>query len=485
MYQNYYPNDYEPENNRNTNSGDNVNAYSTQAENMQTSNMQSPNMQSYNMQQPRGVYSGYIPMSPNISAGPPKKEKKERKAAAFWKKTLAVAMAGILFGACAAGSFYAVNCIAERTAEEKQTVETSSAVNTAIHEDTTEKISENVVTTVVTDITDVVEKVMPSAVSITGSYTVVGQTFFGERYEREEEGSGSGIIIGQNDTELLIVTNNHVVADTNGLAVQFIDKETANAQLKGNDATMDLAVIAVNLADISESTLNSISIAKMGDSSSIKIGEPAIAIGNSLGYGQSVTKGVISAVDREVTVEGEKLGTTLIQTDAAINPGNSGGALVNIDGEVIGINSVKIGDTVIEGMGYAIPISAAKPIIETLMSKETRSKVSDEARGYLGIKGANITSEITEVYDGMPKGVYIVAVTPGSGAEKAGLMKGNIITKMEGISVAKIEELNKMLSYYEAGDTITLTIAVGSPEGYQERDISITLSSAKDVMQQE
>ena len=278
------------------------------------------------------------------------------------------------------------------------------------------------------------------------------------------------------------MTNNHVVADANALTVQFIDGEQVSAQLKGHDATMDLAVIAINLSDISESTLNSISVAQMGDSSSLSIGEPAIAIGNSLGYGQSVTTGVISAVDRELEVEGEILETNLIQTDAAINPGNSGGALVNMNGEVIGINSNKIGGSIIEGMGYAIPISAAKPIIENLMSKETRSKVADEERGYLGIKGANITREITEVYAGMPKGVYIVAVTTGSAAEKAGLMKGNVITKMEGISVAEIEELNEMLSYYKAGDTITLTIAVGSPEGYIEKDVSVTLSGVEVMM---
>lgn len=492
MYHNLYPNDYESEHNHNTTPGNQTDAYRTQQQtgqsaqqSQQTSSQQTASQPVWDTQQPRGVYSGYMPMNSKPSAAPPEKKKKERKAAAFWKKTLAVAMAGILFGVCAAGSFYAVTCVANLTADETQALETNTEGHTEIPADTVKASANSVVTTVVTDVTDVVEKVMPSAVSITGSYTVVGQTFFGERYEMEEEGSGSGIIVGQNDTELLIVTNSHVIADANTLQVQFIDGETVKAQLKGNDATMDLAVIAVNLSDIAESTLNSISIAKMGDSSSIKIGEPAIAIGNSLGYGQSVTKGVISALDREISVEGEKLGTTLIQTDAAINPGNSGGALVNIDGEVIGINSVKIGDTIIEGMGYAIPISAAKPIIETLMSKETRSKVSDEERGYLGIRGANITSEITEVYDGMPKGVYIVAVTSGSGAERAGLMKGNIITKMEGVSVAKIEELNKMLSYYRAGDTVTLTIAEGSPEGYQEKEVSVTLSSAQTIMQQE
>lgn len=522
MYGNNYPNDYESNQqnetygnqdsnqNSNQNLNQNTGAYPVNQNNQsdananvqqntnqtyytqssyngyQTQNTQPTNhmYQTQNTQQPRGMYSGYMPTNAIPPIKPPQKEKKGSGAGAFWKKAFAVAMAGVLFGVCAAGSFYAVDSIAgitTRNDKKQTTAEEVLAGNDAVV--TAAKPSQNqVVTTVVTDVTAVVEKVMPSAVSITNSYTAIGQTFFGERYASEEEASGSGIIIGQNDTELLVVTNNHVVADANALTVQFIDGEQVSAQLKGHDATMDLAVIAINLSDISESTLNSISVAQMGDSSSLSIGEPAIAIGNSLGYGQSVTTGVISAVDRELEVEGEILETTLIQTDAAINPGNSGGALVNMNGEVIGINSNKIGGSIIEGMGYAIPISAAKQIIENLMSKETRSKVADEERGYLGIKGANITREITEVYAGMPKGVYIVAVTTGSAAEKAGLMKGNIITKMEGISVAEIEELNEMLSYYKAGDTITLTIAVGSPEGYIEKDVSVTLSGVEVMM---
>lgn len=390
-------------------------------------------------------------------------------------------MAGILFGGCAAGSFYVVDRAVGITSGQSKEAAVEAGNSNVMS--TIDGVEKKTVTTVVTDVTSVVDKVMPASVSITNSFMATGQSFFGATYEVPQEASGSGIIIGKNDTELLIVTNNHVVDKADSLQVKFINGTTAEAQFKGNAPTMDLAVISIRLEDISQDTLNSIRIAEMGDSSMLNIGEPAIAIGNSLGYGQSVTTGVISAVDRELTVEGEKVGTTLIQTDAAINPGNSGGALVNMNGEVIGINSNKIGGTVVEGMGYAIPISAAKPILENLMNPETREKVSDEARGYLGITGANITSEVAEVYDGMPKGVYIVTVADGSGAQKAGLKKGNIITKVEGISVGKIEELNEKLSYYKAGDTITLTVAVGSPEGYLEQEVKVTLSGTE-IMRQ-
>lgn len=509
MYDNNYPNDFDmnqpneqPEQSayQGQNEQPEQSAYQTQSEQpaqnvyqaqdvqqMQQAQQMHYTQQQQYTQQPRGVYSGYMPISPAASAKQSKKEKKSKGTGVSWRKVLAVAMAGVLFGVCAAGSFYVVDSIANllSTKNAEVTVPVEIPADSGAVVSNTVIPADKVVTTVVTDVTAVVEKVMPAAVSITNSYTAIGQTFFGERYTSEEEASGSGIIIGQNDTELLVVTNNHVVADANALTVQFIDGEQVSAQLKGNDATMDLAVIAIKLADIEESTLNSISIAEMGDSDNLSIGEPAIAIGNSLGYGQSVTTGVISAVDRELEVEGEALETTLIQTDAAINPGNSGGALLNINGEVIGINSNKIGGSIIEGMGYAIPISAAKPIIENLMSKETRSKVTDAERGYLGIKGANITKEITDVYDGMPRGVYIVSVTNDSAADRAGLRKGNVITKMEGISVTKIEELNEMLSYYKAGDTITLTIAVGSPEGYMEQDVNVTLSGIEVMMQAE
>lgn len=335
------------------------------------------------------------------------------------------------------------------------------------------------ITAVVTDVTEVVEEVMPSAVSITNQMITVAN-FWGQDVEQETVGRGSGIIIGQNDEELLIVTNYHVVQDSTKLYVQFVDNESVEAQLKGSSSSMDLAVIAVRKEDLKDSTKESICIAKMGDSDSLKIGEPAIAIGNALGYGQSVTTGVISALNRTLEVSETGTNNSLIQTDAAINPGNSGGALLNIKGEVIGINTNKIGGTTIEGMGYAIPISSAKPIIEELMLQETRAKVTDEERGYLGITCINVTKEVSEAYN-MPVGIFVAQVYPDTGAEKAGLTKGDIITKFDGNTVSNQEDLTNCMQYYEAGETVTLTIMRGTPSGYTEMEIQMELCSLADM----
>lgn len=336
------------------------------------------------------------------------------------------------------------------------------------------------VTAVVTDVTDVVERVMPACVSITNSYTEQFQDFWGQSYSRDEEASGSGIIIGENETELLVVSNNHVVDGANTLLVQFIDGSVAEAQVKGVDSTVDLAVIAVKLEDIEEETKKAICIAQMGDSDSLKIGEPAIAIGNALGYGQSVTTGVISALNRTLEVSETGTSNALIQTDAAINPGNSGGALLNINGEVVGINSNKIGGSIVEGMGYAIPISTAKPIIEELVTHETRLKVADEEKGYLGISCINVTSEITENFS-MPEGIFVAQVYEGTGAARAGLVRGDIITAVEGTTVRNQEELTKQLGYYKAGETVEITIMQGSPNGFQAKNVQVTLSPYEEV----
>lgn len=336
------------------------------------------------------------------------------------------------------------------------------------------------VTAVVTDVTDVVEKVMPACVSITNSYTEQFQDFWGQSYSRDEEASGSGIIIGENETELLVVSNNHVVDGANTLLVQFIDGSVVEAQVKGVDSTVDLAVIAVKLEDIEEETKKAICVAQMGDSDSLKIGEPAIAIGNALGYGQSVTTGVISALNRTLEVSETGTSNALIQTDAAINPGNSGGALLNINGEVVGINSNKIGSSIVEGMGYAIPISTAKPIIEELMTHETRLKVADEEKGYLGISCINVTSEITENFS-MPEGIFVAQVYEGTGAAKAGLVRGDIITAVDGTTVRNQEELTKQLGYYKAGETVEITIMQGSPNGFQAKNVQVTLSTYDEV----
>ena len=325
--------------------------------------------------------------------------------------------------------------------------------------------------------TKVVEATMPSIVSITNQMIISGMDFWGQNMEQEQEAAGSGIIIGENDKELLVVTNYHVVADSTKLSVKFIDDEVVEAQIKGTSPSMDLAVIAIKLEDIDSSTKGSIAIATMGDSDTLKVGEPVIAIGNALGYGQSVTTGVVSALNR--TLEVSEMGTSnaLIQTDAAINPGNSGGALLDIKGQVIGINSNKIGGSTIEGMGYAIPISSAKPIIEELMNRETKEKVDESNRGFLGISCINVTKAMGEAY-GMPEGIYVAQVYPGTGAYNAGLVKGDIITGFAGATVSTQDDLTNSMQYYAVGDTVELTIMRGNPtEGYQEQKVNVTLTS--------
>lgn len=332
---------------------------------------------------------------------------------------------------------------------------------------------------VVTDVTQVVKAVMPSVVSVSNTYVQRG-TFFGQEYSSEAVSSGSGIIVGENDSELLIVTNYHVVESADTLSVQFVDEEQVQAQIKGTDADKDLAVLAVQLSDIKEDTLDQISIASLGSSDDLTVGEPVIAIGNALGYGQSVTTGVVSALNRPIAVTSQEGQTgdsqinTFIQTDAAINPGNSGGALLNTKGEVIGINSNKIGGSTVEGMGYAIPISDAKPIIEELMQKETRLKVDEANKGVLGITGVNVEAQYSEVY-GIPMGVYVSSVTDNSGAAAEGLVRGDIITAINGETVETMEELKEEMNYYQAGDVVTLTIMQGSPTGYQSKDVQVTL----------
>lgn len=332
--------------------------------------------------------------------------------------------------------------------------------------------------TVVTDVTEVVKKAMPAMVSINNNYTQ-SASYFGQTYSQELTASGSGIIVGTNETELLIATNYHVIEGADSLEVQFVDENKAKAEVKGTDSNMDLAVIAVPLADLSVDTKNAIAIASLGDSDSLILGEPAIAIGNALGYGQSVTTGVISAVNRVIELDNEKNGT-FIQTSAAINPGNSGGALLNIAGEVIGINSNKIGGEAIEGMGYAIPISTAKPIIEQLMTEKTRSKVSTENRGYLGISGVSVTTDVSQMY-GLPLGVYVAGVSEDGGAKAAGVQESDIITKFDGKEISSMDDLQNRLAYYEAGEEVTITVQRQGEGGYQEQDIQITLGTKPSV----
>ena len=422
-----------------------------------------------------------------------KSDKKKTSRGGYLKKALVCVSLGLFFGIFAGLGFYAVQSIAglsERNAIEENITEVEMTAGEIVKEaaDVIDEAAETVsttqtnsgihvtdsITTVVSDVSDVVTEVMPAIVSIDNHYTET-ISYFGQSFTNEADASGSGIIVGENDTELLIVTNYHVIADTQKLTVLFVDGNEAEASVKGTDADMDLAVISVPLKNISSKTLQEIAIATLGDSDSLKVGEPAIAIGNSLGYGQSVTTGVISALNRSIQLSDGSDGT-FIQTDAAINPGNSGGALLNMKGEVIGINSNKIGGSAVEGMGYAIPISSASPIIAELMLKETKNKVAEEERGYLGISGINVTEDVSAMY-GIPEGVFISQVYPNTAAAEAGLQKGDIITEFAGEEITSMDELQRELEFYAKGDTVEITVMSATNNGYVARKVQLTLGN--------
>ena len=405
------------------------------------------------------------------------------KVASYFRKALLCASLGLFFGLCAGVGFYAVKQVSGDT--EKVTSAESAVESTVDKNQDNQAVgtnaggqvtatSQQTITMVDTDITGVVESVMPAMVSIGNEYKEE-YSYFGQTFSQEAESAGSGIIVGENDTELLVVTNYHVVEKADKLTVTFIDNTVADAQLKGTDASMDLAVLAVPLDSLSQETLAQVVVAELGDSESLQLGEPVIAIGNALGYGQSVTNGIVSALNREIQLSNGSTGT-FIQTNAAINPGNSGGALLNLKGEVVGINSNKLGGDVIEGMGYAIPISAAKPIISELMLKETKTKVDSNDVGYIGFQPATVTPEISQMY-GMPQGVYITRIIEGSPAEKAGLAKGDIITAIDGNTVTSYEDLQEEMQYHASGTTIEITIQRNTVDGYQEMKFNVTLSS--------
>ena len=400
-----------------------------------------------------------------FGAGPQQNPKAPKPKKGYAKKVALVVGAAVLFGAVGGvtmqGTSYLTGKLLGKNT--KSTVGTTKTVSNA-------KLTTST-STVTSDVSDIVENTLPSIVSITNMSVQEVQNFFGGISQQESESAGSGIIISQNDSELLVVTNNHVVEGSDTLTVTFNDGNSVEAQIKGTDSARDLAVVAVPLDKISDDTMNAIKVATLGDSDSLKVGEPAIAIGNALGYGQSVTTGIVSATGRTIDgFDGE-----YIQTDAAINPGNSGGALLNANGEVIGINSAKIYSSAVEGTGFAIPISDASDVIQNLMNKETRSKVSDEERGYLGIKGYDVSEEGAQMYN-MPTGVYVKEVMSGGGSEKAGLTKGSIITGFEGSSISGMSSLQEQLQYYKAGEEVTLTVQIPDKNGeYTEKDIKVTL----------
>ena len=323
----------------------------------------------------------------------------------------------------------------------------------------------------------IAEAAMPSLVAITNKSVQEMQSMFGQTQAYESESSGSGIIIGKTDTELLMVTNNHVVSGARDLSVGFVDESVAEAAVKGTDADHDIAVIAVKLSDLSEDTLSAIKVIEIGSSSNLEVGEQVVAIGNALGYGQSVTTGIVSALNREVTID--NTANTLIQTDAAINPGNSGGALLNMSGQLVGINSAKYSDTSVEGMGYAIPVDDVVDIIENLMNRQVRTeKAAEGERGFLGISGQDVTSEVSQAYD-MPKGVYITSVETGSAAEQVGLQKGDIITKFDGTSVSALAVLKEQLAYYKTGEQVEITYSTRENGQYAEKTATVTLGQSK------
>ena len=334
----------------------------------------------------------------------------------------------------------------------------------------------------------VADNAMPSVVTISTMSVEEMRSFFGGTQQYEVEGAGTGVIIGENDTELLIATNNHVVEGASSLSVGFIDESTVSAEIKGTDAENDLAVISVKLSDISTDTMNQIKIASIGDSDELQLGEQVVAIGNALGYGQSVTSGYVSALNRDLSLTDESGNTInstgLIQTDAAINPGNSGGALLNMNGELIGINEAKSGTTssgtTVDNIGFAIPINKAQESLQNLMNQETREKVSEDQASYIGIQGASVSSDEQEKFS-IPAGVVVASVVEDGPAAQAGIQEGDIITELDGRSVSSIEGLQDTLQYYAAGETVDIVVQRADNGSYQEQTLSITLGSAQDA----
>ena len=441
-----------------------------------------------------GYQEYYYSASQNINTPPVPPVGSNHKKSGRGKKALTVVCFGLVFGVTAGAAFSVPVTIANKELkatklEIQQMQESLNAAGSGKKSLSTTADSLNASNALynnnsAANVTAIANNCLPSVVSITNRGVTEVRTMFGT-YQQDAESSGSGIIIGENETELLIVTNYHVVSGSSELSVVFSydedsdDPSLVSARVKGYEADKDLAVIAVSLDDITDEMRSKIKIATIGDSSNLVLGQEVVAIGNALGYGQSVTTGIISALGRNVTVSDDNGGSItnkLIQTDAAINPGNSGGALLNMNGELIGINSVKVSSSSVEGMGYAIPISDVQSIIEELMLKETRDVVAEEKQGYLGIKPIDVTNDIYEAYD-MPVGVYIYNIYEGSPAEAAGLVKGNIITKFDGQTIKNREALMSLLTYYRAGETVEIVAMVQSAEGYVEKTFQVTLGT--------
>ena len=469
--------------NQSYNSGTNNNAYGGTSAGSTGSSYSRMNMNGQAFQQGSAYQSGQTQNTQYQNAqyqnaAKPKKQRTPRKPGAFGPFAAKTVAAALIFGLVGGGVFTGVSYVGTRaisnssTASAKLTTTTSGGTKQTSSGDAKD----------LTDVSSVVDEVMPSIVAITNTGTVTYNSFFGKK-SQQSQSCGSGIIVSEDDDYLYIATNNHVVADSEELTVQFDDDSVVKAEIRGMDPDDDLAVVRVKKADLGKDTYSNIKIATIGDSDSVVVGSPAIAIGNALGYGQSVTTGIVSALNRTVTTQDSQTGETvtnnkLIQTDAAINPGNSGGALLNENGEVIGINSVKYSSTEVEGIGYAIPMSVAKPIIESLIQD---GKYTNENQAYLGIKGGDVSSEM--VAYGFPQGVYVSSVSAGSGAANAGLQEGDIITAIDSTKISSMTELQSALKSYQAGDKVTLTVARQSGRQYEESKVEVTLSSAKDIQQ--
>ena len=437
------------------------------------------------------------------------KDKNNDKIRKIVKKGLTLSLCAVLAGGVAAGSFEGFSALTGETtvqaadkndakltyakSEKKADKKVDKDKEDSKSDDSKSDSKKSDTAKGSLDVSDIAAEALPSIVSITTKSVQEVQTYYGmygmygyaPQQEQEVEGSGSGIIVGKNDDEYLIATNYHVVEGADTLSVAFADGTAAEATVKGFDEEKDLAVVAVSVDDIDSDTKDAISVAKIGSSDDLKVGEQVIAIGNALGYGQSVTTGIVSAKNRRMDSDNNTVtdgstddsstdGVNLIQTDAAINPGNSGGALLNMDGEVVGINSAKLASTEVEGMGYAIAISDVTDILENLMNETARNKLDDEDHGVLGIKGQTVDSQAVQLYD-IPSGVYVYQVMDGSAAEKAGLKEKSVITKFEGKTVSSIEQLISYLAYYEPGEEVELTVQVPGGSGYEENTVKVTL----------
>ena len=438
------------------------------------------------------------------------KDNRNDKIRKIAKKGLTLSLCAVLAGGLAAGSFEGVNKLAGwsgattvEAASNKDETTLTYAKSEKKDADASDSKSDTGKDTGSTakgnlDVSEIASEALPSIVSITTKSVQEVQNYFGmygmygyapQQQEQEVEGSGSGIIVGKNDDELLIATNYHVVEGADTLSVAFTDGNAVEASVKGFDEERDLAVVSVSLDDVKDDTMDAISIAKIGSSDDLKVGEQVIAIGNALGYGQSVTTGIVSAKNRRMDSDNNTVtdgsddssdGVNLIQTDAAINPGNSGGALLNMEGEVVGINSAKLASTEVEGMGYAIAISDVTDILQNLMNETSRDKLDDSEHGVLGIEGSSVSSEAVQMY-GIPAGVFVKKVTEGGAADKAGLKANSVITEFNGKAVSSIDQLSEYLSYYEPDEEVELTVQVPHGTSYKEETVKVTLDENTDA----